>query len=87
MQLKQGIDKGTEAVVAFIRSEATPVADKKEIAQIAINGGRDGGVIVEGVRRAQQEHHNDRYGYDVLTDRYEDIDKGFSLDFCDASVT
>src|SRR5881394_1589667 len=35
MQLKQGIDKGTEAVVEHIRSEAIPVEDKKEIAQIA----------------------------------------------------
>jgi chaperonin GroEL len=41
--------------------------------QIVINGGRDGAVIVEGVRRAQQEHHNDKYGYDVLTDRYVDM--------------
>ncbi len=41
--------------------------------QIAINGGRDGAVIVEDVRRAQQEHHNDKYGYDVLTDRYVDM--------------
>ena len=185
IQLKQGIDKGTEALVAFIRSEAIPVEGKKEIAQIAsisaadetigqliaevmdkvgkegvitveesrgthfeteyvegmqfdrgyispyfvtntekmeasiddpypgggvallnavqaldsvhlegdaatgvsilrrvleepmrqivINGGRDGAVIVEGVRRAQQEHHNDKYGYNVLTDRYEDM--------------
>ncbi|MGZ3622153.1 MAG: chaperonin GroEL, partial [Ktedonobacteraceae bacterium] len=35
MQLKQGIDKGTEAVVEYIRSKAIPVEDKKEIAQIA----------------------------------------------------
>jgi chaperonin GroEL len=35
MQLKLGIDKGTEAVVASIRAEAIPVAGKKEIAQIA----------------------------------------------------
>ena len=41
--------------------------------QIVINGGRDGSVIVESVRRVQQEHHNDRYGYDVLTDRYVDM--------------
>ena len=41
--------------------------------QIVINGGRDGSVIVESVRRAQREHHNDRYGYDVLTDRYVDM--------------
>src|SRR5690242_1311724 len=35
MQLKQGIDKGTEAVVEYIRQVAIPVQDKKEIAQIA----------------------------------------------------
>src|SRR5438552_14477088 len=35
MQLKQGIDKGTEAVVEYIRSKAIPVEEKKEIAQIA----------------------------------------------------
>src|SRR5437868_74994 len=35
MQLKQGIDKGTEAVVEYIRKMAIPVEDKKEIAQIA----------------------------------------------------
>src|SRR5437764_1831894 len=35
MQLKYGIDKGTEAIVEYIRSIAIPVEDKKEIAQIA----------------------------------------------------
>src|SRR2546429_4412964 len=35
MQLKFGIDKGTEALVEYIRSIAIPVEDKKEIAQIA----------------------------------------------------
>src|SRR5437762_4040950 len=35
MQLKQGIDKGTETVVEYIRSKAIPVEEKKEIAQIA----------------------------------------------------
>jgi chaperonin GroEL len=46
---------------------------EEPLRQIAINGGHDGAVIVEGVRRAQQEHHNDKYGYDVLTDRYVDM--------------
>jgi chaperonin GroEL len=41
--------------------------------QLAINAGRDGSVIVEGVRRAQQEHKNENYGYNVLSDRYEDM--------------
>jgi len=35
MQLKQGIDKGTEAVVDSIRSMSIPVEGKKEIAQVA----------------------------------------------------
>src|SRR3979409_2258528 len=35
MQLKYGIDKGTEAVVEYIRKLAIPVEAKKEIAQIA----------------------------------------------------
>src|SRR5207248_11347062 len=35
MQLKFGIDKGTEAVVEYIRSVAIPVETRKEIAQIA----------------------------------------------------
>src|SRR6266699_497420 len=35
MQLKHGIDKGTEAVVEFIRNLAIPIDSKKEIAQIA----------------------------------------------------
>ena len=30
-------------------------------------------MIVDGIRRAQREHQNDHYGYDVLTDRYQDM--------------
>jgi chaperonin GroEL len=41
--------------------------------QLAINGGKDGSVIVDGIRRAQREHQNDHYGYDVLTDTYQDM--------------
>src|SRR6202165_3863741 len=41
--------------------------------QLAINGGKDGSVIVDGIRRAQKEHQNDHYGYDVLTDTYQDM--------------
>src|SRR5947207_7900513 len=35
MQLKSGIDKGTEAIVEYIRRQAVPVQTKKDIAQIA----------------------------------------------------
>ncbi|HEX6555219.1 MAG TPA: chaperonin GroEL [Ktedonobacteraceae bacterium] len=41
--------------------------------QLAVNGGKDGSVIVDGIRRAQKEHQNDHYGYDVLTDTYRDM--------------
>src|SRR3989441_390006 len=41
--------------------------------QLAINAGRDGSVIVDGIRRAQREHQNDHYGYDVLSDTYQDM--------------
>jgi chaperonin GroEL len=41
--------------------------------QLALNAGKDGSVVVEGVRRAEQEHNSERYGYNVLTDRYEDM--------------
>jgi len=40
---------------------------------LATNGGRDGSVVVEGVRRAQQEQGNTRIGYNVLTDTYGDM--------------
>jgi chaperonin GroEL len=40
---------------------------------LAANGGRDGSVVVEGVRRAQKEYNNSRIGYNVLTDTYGDM--------------
>jgi len=46
---------------------------EEPLRQLAINGGRDGSVVVEGVRRAQKEHSNDHYGYNVLDDQYEDM--------------
>ena len=46
---------------------------EEPLRQLAVNGGRDGSVVVEGVRRAQKEHNNDHYGYNVLDDQYEDM--------------
>ena len=41
---------------------------------LAVNGGEDGAVIVEGVRRAQREHNNNAHlGFDVLKGSYEDM--------------
>src|SRR5215218_1409397 len=40
---------------------------------IAGNAGRDGGIAIELVRRAQREQKNANVGYDVLTDSYVDM--------------
>jgi len=40
---------------------------------IAANAGRDGAVVIEMVRRAQQEQGNDKVGYDVLAEQYVDM--------------
>ncbi|HEV2660342.1 MAG TPA: chaperonin GroEL [Ktedonobacteraceae bacterium] len=46
---------------------------EEPIRQLAFNGGRDGSVIVEGIRRAQKEHNSKSIGYNVLTDEYVDM--------------
>ncbi len=46
---------------------------EEPLRQLAINGGKDGSVVVEGVRRAQKEHNNPHYGYNVLLDTYGDM--------------
>jgi chaperonin GroEL len=46
---------------------------EEPLRQLVINGGKDGSVVVEGVRRAQKQHKNDKYGYNVLSDNYEDM--------------
>jgi chaperonin GroEL len=46
---------------------------EEPLRQLVANGGRDGSVIVEGVRRAQREKGNNHIGYNVLTDEYVDM--------------
>jgi chaperonin GroEL len=46
---------------------------EEPLRQLAINGGKDGSVVVEGVRRAQKEHNSNRYGFNVLDEKYEDM--------------
>ncbi len=46
---------------------------EEPLRQLAINGGKDGSVIVEGVRRAQREQNSEHVGYDVLADDYKDL--------------
>jgi len=46
---------------------------EEPIRQLAANGGKDGSVIVEGIRRAQKENSNQNFGFNVLAERYEDL--------------
>jgi chaperonin GroEL len=46
---------------------------EEPLRQLAVNGGRDGSVVVEGVRRAQSEKNSKHVGYNVLTDQYVDM--------------
>jgi chaperonin GroEL len=41
--------------------------------KIAENAGKDGSVVLEGVRRAQKEQNNPRIGYDVIKEEYLDM--------------
>ncbi len=46
---------------------------EEPVRQLALNGGRDGSVIVEGIRRAQKEQNSKSIGYNVLSDEYVDM--------------
>jgi chaperonin GroEL len=60
---------GDAATGVFILRRAL----EEPLRQLVINGGRDGSVVVEGVRRAQKEHGNKNVGYNVVTDQYVDM--------------
>ncbi|MDQ3692100.1 MAG: chaperonin GroEL [Chloroflexota bacterium] len=47
---------------------------------IARNSGKDGGVVIEMVRRAQADQKNDKVGYDVIADAYVDVVKAGIID-------
>ncbi len=46
---------------------------EEPLRQIAINAGQDGGVVVQSVRRLQQEQGNVNVGYDAYVDEYTDL--------------
>lgn len=48
--------------------------------RIAENAGKDGSVIVEGVRRAQKEKKNSKIGYNVISETYVDMVKNGVID-------
>lgn len=41
--------------------------------KIAANAGKDGSVVLENVRRMQQEKKDNKIGFDVLTEEYGDM--------------
>jgi chaperonin GroEL len=48
--------------------------------KIAQNAGQNGDVIIQNVRRAQQEQNSERIGYNVMTGEYVDMVKAGIID-------
>src|SRR5579871_241487 len=46
---------------------------EEPVRTLAQNGGQDGAVVVETIRRKQHESKNKKIGYNVLDDKYEDM--------------
>src|SRR5579885_1928259 len=63
--------EGDEATGAMIVRRAL----EEPLRQIAANAGQDGSVVVQSVRRIQQEQNNLNIGYDVLSNQYVDMVK------------
>ena len=86
MQLRQGIEKGVRAVVAYINESSTPVEGKKEIAQIATVSAADpqiGDLIAEVMERVGKDGVitvEESRGISFETEYVEgmQIDKGYS---------
>jgi chaperonin GroEL len=86
MQLRQGIEKGVQAVVEYIRKSAVPVEGKKEIAQIATVSAADpqiGDLIAEVMERVGKDGVitvEESRGINFETEYVEgmQLDKGYS---------
>jgi chaperonin GroEL len=86
MQLRQGIEKGVAAIVEYIRSEATPVEGRKEIAQIATVSAADpqiGELIADVMERVGRDGVitvEESRGINFETEYVEgmQLDKGYS---------
>src|SRR5260370_24867338 len=86
MQIKQGIEQRSEAVVEYIRSEAIPVEGKKEIAQVASISAADdaiGQLIAEVMDKVGKDGVitvEESRGINFETEYVEgmQIDKGYS---------
>jgi chaperonin GroEL len=65
---KLTVDGDSATGVAILRR-----ALEEPLRTIAANGGEDGAVVVQAVRRAQTEQKNKHIGYNVLTNQAEDM--------------
>jgi chaperonin GroEL len=68
--------EGDEAVGVTIMRRAL----EEPMRQIAMNGGYDGSVVIETVRRHQTEKKNQKLGFNVLTGEYVDMVKAGIVD-------
>ncbi|MDE3230210.1 MAG: chaperonin GroEL, partial [Chloroflexota bacterium] len=86
MQLRQGIEKGVQAIVEYIKSEASPVEGRKEIAQIATVSAADpqiGELIADVMERVGRDGVitvEESRGINFETEFVEgmQLDKGYS---------
>ncbi len=62
------VDGDVATGVAILRR-----ALEEPVRTLAQNGGQDGAVVVETIRRRQNESNDKNLGYNVLHDRYEDM--------------
>jgi chaperonin GroEL len=61
--------QGDEAAGANILRRAL----EEPTRQIALNAGHEGSVVIESIRRQQQEKGNKNIGFNVLSEAYEDV--------------
>jgi chaperonin GroEL len=72
LEALDAVEKGSEGDILTgvkILRKALPMP----MATLAENAGYDGAVIIENVKRAQKEHDNKRFGFDVMAEDYGDM--------------
>jgi chaperonin GroEL len=68
-------NRDEEIAIAILRT-----ALEEPLRKIAANAGKDGAVVLDTVRRMQQEKNNTKLGYDVIAEDYVDMVKAGIID-------
>jgi chaperonin GroEL len=68
-------NRDEEIAIAILRT-----ALEEPLRKIAANAGKDGAVVLDTVRRMQQEKSNTKLGYDVIAEDYVDMVKAGIID-------